>query len=172
MGKIECGENHYAEPHNCARKTGNIHNRKEEQKINHHEGHEEHEKNEGVIMEFEKLSNKVLGLIIEVHKNLGPGLLENTYKQCLAYELCSAGISFEMEVSLPVNYKSVNISCAYRIDLIIDDQLIIELKNVEKLLPVHEAQILTYMRLSKINIGLLINFNEKYLKNGIKRYVI
>jgi GxxExxY protein len=123
-------------------------------------------------MEFEELSNKVIGLIIEVHKNLGPGLLENTYKQCLAYELCSAGISFDMEVGLPVKYKSVNISCAYRIDLIIDKQLIIELKNVEKLLPVHEAQILTYMRLSNINIGLLINFNEKYLKNGIKRYVI
>ena len=123
-------------------------------------------------MEFETLSNKVLGLAIEVHKNIGPELLENTYKQCLAYELNHANIKFEMEVNLPVKYKSITISCAYRIDLLIEDELILELKNVEKLLPVHEAQILTYMKLCKIHIGLLINFNEKYLKNGIKRFVL
>jgi len=123
-------------------------------------------------MDFELLSNKVLGLAIEVHKNLGPGLLESTYKQCLAYELSQANVKFEIEVNLPVKYKSINISCTYRIDLLVEDELILELKNVEKLLPVHEAQILTYMKLGQIHIGLLINFNEKYLKNGIKRFVL
>jgi GxxExxY protein len=123
-------------------------------------------------MDFEILSNKVLGMAIEVHKNLGPGLLESTYKQCFAYELSQANVKFEIEVNLPVKYKSINISCAYRIDLLVECELILELKNVEKLLPVHEAQILTYMKLSQIHIGLLINFNEKYLKNGIKRFVI
>jgi len=123
-------------------------------------------------MEFEILSNKTLGLALEVHKNLGPGLLESTYKQCLAYELYQASINFEMEVNLPVKYKTVNISCAYRIDLLIENKIILELKNVEKLLPVHEAQLLTYMKLSQIHIGLLINFNEKYLRNGIKRFVL
>jgi GxxExxY protein len=123
-------------------------------------------------MEFEILSHKVLGTVIEVHKHLGSGLLESTYKQCLAHELYIAKLNFEMEVNLPVKYKTVNISCAYRIDMIIENELILELKNVEKQLPVHEAQILTYMRLSQINIGLLINFNERYLKNGIKRYVL
>jgi GxxExxY protein len=126
----------------------------------------------GFIMEFDLLSNKVLGSAIEVHKHLGPGLLESTYKQCLAHELYLADLKFELEVNLPIKYKTVNISCAFRIDMIIENQLILELKNVEKLMPVHEAQILTYMRLSQINIGLLINFNERYLKNGIKRYVL
>jgi GxxExxY protein len=126
----------------------------------------------GLNMEFDNLSNKIIGLIIEVHKQLGPGLLENTYKQCLAYELMNANIDFEMEVNLPIQYKSVNIACAFRIDMIIENQLILELKNVEKLLPVHEAQILTYMRLSNIKVGLLVNFREKYLRNGIKRYIL
>jgi GxxExxY protein len=123
-------------------------------------------------MEFDSLSHKVIGLLLEVHKQLGPGLLENTYKQCLAYELLREKIEFAMEVNLPIKYKSASISCAYRIDVIVENQLILELKNVEKLLPVHEAQILTYLRLSKISIGLLVNFNEKYLRDGIKRYVL
>jgi GxxExxY protein len=123
-------------------------------------------------MEFDILSNKVIGLALEVHKHLGPGLLENTYKQCLAYELSREGINFEIEVNLPVNYKMIHVSSAYRIDLIIERQMIVELKCVDKFHPVHEAQILTYMKLSNNKKGLLINFNEKLLKNGIKRYVL
>lgn len=123
-------------------------------------------------MEFDHLSHKVIGLAIEVHRELGPGLLENTYKQCLAYELSHANIEFKLEAELPVQYKNMRIPCGYRIDLLVKNRLIIELKCVDKIHPVHEAQILTYMKLSKIDIGLLINFNERILKNGIKRFVL
>lgn len=123
-------------------------------------------------MEFDELSNKVIGLAIEVHRELGPGLLENTYKQCLAYELSQAEINFQIEMELPVKYKNFLISCGYRIDLLIEKKLIIELKSVEKIIPVHEAQILTYMKLANIKICLLMNFNEKVLKDGIKRFVL
>ena len=136
-----------------------------------HEGYEENNKNENNV-KFDELSNKFIGLAIEVHKELGPGLLENTYKQCLAYELSHAKINFQVEAELPVQYKNLRISCGYRIDLLIENQLIIELKSVDKIHPIHEAQILTYMKLSKIGIGLLINFNEKKLKDGIKRFVL
>ncbi len=123
-------------------------------------------------MEFDDLSNKIIGLAIEVHRQLGPGLLENTYQRCLAYELSQAGINFQMEVSLPIKYKEINISCGYRIDLLIEDKIILELKSVKALLPIHEAQILTYMKLSNISTGLLMNFNELLLKDGIKRFVL
>ena len=123
-------------------------------------------------MEFDVLSNKVIGFAIEVHKELGPGLLENTYKQCLAYELGRANIPFLMEAELPVSYKDTRISCGYRIDLLVDNMLIIELKCVDKIHPVHEAQLLTYMKLSRVGIGLLINFNEKLLKRGVRRFVL
>lgn len=123
-------------------------------------------------MKFDELSNKVIGLALEVHKQLGPGLLETTYKQCLAYELSAAGIMFLLEAELPVIYKGTRIPCGYRIDLLIENKLILELKSVDSLQRVHEAQILTYMKLSNIGIGLLINFNEKYLKHGIKRFVL
>ena len=123
-------------------------------------------------MEFDELSNKVIGLAIEVHRELGPGLLENTYKQCLAYELSQARIKFQMEAELPVRYKTMRISCGYRIDLLIENKLIVELKSVDEIHPIHEAQLLTYMKLAKIKIGLLMNFNEKMLKEGIKRFVL
>jgi len=123
-------------------------------------------------MKFDELSNKIIGCAIEVHKQLGPGLLENTYKQCLGYELSQLGINFQIETELPVIYKNVKINCGYRIDILVENQIIIELKAVESLQPVHEAQILTYMKLSNISIGLLINFNQKYLKNGLKRFVL
>jgi GxxExxY protein len=99
-------------------------------------------------------------------------LLENTYKQCLAYELSHAGIKFLVEAELPVKYKNVRISCGYRIDLLIKNQLIVELKCVDKIHPIHEAQILTYMKLSNVKVGLLINFNVKTLNKGIKRFVL
>jgi len=123
-------------------------------------------------LKFDSLSNRVIGCALEVHKQLGPGLLENTYKQCIAYELSQVGVEFQIEVNLPVNYKKVHVSCGYRIDLLIEDKIILELKCVDKFLPIHEAQILTYMKLSGVKIGLLINFNAKYLRNGIKRFVI
>jgi len=123
-------------------------------------------------MEFDELSRSVIGCAIEVHRTLGPGLLESTYRQCLACELSQGQIPFQMEVSLPVRYKDILLDCGYRIDLVVGGTLIVETKCVETLLPIHQAQILTYMRLSKIPIGLLINFNVTKLQNGIKRFVL
>ncbi|WP_432746528.1 GxxExxY protein [Methylobacter sp. G7] len=123
-------------------------------------------------MKFAGLTNQVIGCAIEVHKTLGPGLLESTYEQCLAYEFHLAGLSFVRQKSLPVNYKGVVMECGYRLDLIIENKLIVELKSVDKLQGIHEAQILTYLRLSHLSVGLLINFNEVMLKNGIKRFVL
>lgn len=122
-------------------------------------------------MKFDSLSNIVLSCAIDVHKYLGPGLLESTYEHCLAFELTDKGIPFKRQYPFPVVYKDNKIECGYRIDLLLDDQLIVELKSVESLLPIHEAQILTYMKLSGIKTGLLINFNIKLLKNGIRRFV-
>lgn len=123
-------------------------------------------------MEFDELSRNVIGCAIEVHRNLGPGLLESTYRQCLACELSHAGIAFQMEVPLPVRYKDLLLDCGYRIDLLVRRDLIVEIKSVETLLPIHQAQILTYMRLAKVSLGLLINFNVTKLQNGIKRFVL
>ena len=132
--------------------------------------HEVHEGHEG--MEFDELSNKVIGCAIEVHRGLGPGLLESTYEQCLARELSLANISFEIQAPLPVVYKGLQLDCGYRIDLLVEKRLIIELKAVDRLLPIHEAQILTYMKLAEISLGLLINFNVRLLRDGIKRFVL
>jgi GxxExxY protein len=134
-----------------------------------HEGHEEKSKWELI---FDQLSNKVIGCAIEVHRELGPGLLESAYEQCLAAELSRSRIPFQVHVDLPVAYKGLRLDCGYRIDLLIDQQLIVELKTVEQLLNIHEAQILTYMKLAKVNVGLLINFNVPVLKKGIKRFLL
>ena len=123
-------------------------------------------------MEFDELSNKVIGCAIEVHRNLGPGLLESTYEQCLAHELKIEGMPFKLQYPLPVEYKGIKLDCGYRIDLLVANSLIVELKSVENVLPIHQAQLLTYMKLSGIKIGLLMNFNVKYMKNGIKRMVL
>ncbi|HYY12914.1 MAG TPA: GxxExxY protein [Chthoniobacterales bacterium] len=123
-------------------------------------------------MEFDELSRKVIGCAIEVHRNLGPGLLESTYRQCLACELSHAEIPFQMEVPLPVRYKEVLLDCGYRIDLLVSSELIVEIKCVEALLPIHQAQLLTYMRLSRVSLGLIIHFNVTKLQNGIKRFVL
>jgi len=123
-------------------------------------------------MEFDELSNKVIGCALEVHRNLGPGLLESTYEQCFAHELKIAGIQFKLQYPLPVEYKGINLDCGYRIDVFVGDTIIVELKSVDKILPIHQAQLLTYMKLASISIGLLINFNVKYLKDGIKRMVL
>ena len=123
-------------------------------------------------MEFDKLSHQVIGCSIEVHSQLGPGLLESTYEQCLAHELSSNGIDFELQAQLPVMYKDIRIDCGYRIDIIVENKLIVELKSVEHLTNIHEAQLLTYMKLAQVRTGLLINFNVTVLKNGIKRFVL
>ncbi|HEY8037479.1 MAG TPA: GxxExxY protein [Methylobacter sp.] len=123
-------------------------------------------------MEFDSLSRQVIGCAIEVHKVLGAGLLESTYEKCLEHEFHLAGLSYSVQQSLPVNYKGIELDCGYRLDLVVENKLIVELKSVEKLQKIHEAQILTYMKLTGLNVGLLINFNETLLKNGIKRFVL
>lgn len=123
-------------------------------------------------MEFDPLSNRVIGLAIEVHRHLGPGLLESAYEACLAHELHAAGIACERQKDLPVRYKGLELDCAYRIDLLVDGALVLELKSVERLLPIHEAQLLTYLKLTGVRTGLLINFNVPFLKDGLKRMVL
>ncbi len=122
--------------------------------------------------ERDPLTDLVIGLAIEVHRALGPGLLESAYQECLSYELKANGIAFGCQVALPVVYKSVKLDCGYRMDLVVGDRLVVELKTVEKILPIHEAQLLTYLRLSGIRTGLLLNFNTSVLKDGIKRMVL
>ena len=123
-------------------------------------------------MDFDPLSNQVIGFAIEVHRELGPGLLEATYEACLAHELRTHGIECATQVALPVEYKGTKLECGYRVDMLVQGELIVELKSVEALQRIHEAQLLTYMRLAKISTGLLINFNTKLLKDGIKRLVL
>ena len=123
-------------------------------------------------IEFDPLSNRVIGCAGEVHSALGPGLLESAYQQCLAHEFTTAGIPFELERPLPVAYKGIHLDCGYRLDFVIDQRLVLELKSVDALLPIHEAQLLTYLKLSGIHVGLLINFNTPHLRDGIKRMVL
>lgn len=120
----------------------------------------------------EQLTESLIGAAIEVHRQLGPGLLESAYEQCLCHEMHLRGITFRCQVELPVQYKGLGLDCGYRIDVIVEDSVIIELKSVEQILPVHQAQLLTYLRLSGKKIGLLINFNVPVLKDGIVRRVL
>ena len=117
------------------------------------------------------ITGEIIGSAIEVHKELGPGLLESAYEECLCRELSLRGVSFQRQVPLPVVYKGVRLDCGYRIDLVVDDKVVVELKTVDKLLPVHEAQLLTYLKLYHRQVGLLINFHVAVLKDGIKRMV-
>ena len=123
-------------------------------------------------MEFDALSHRVIGCALEVHRELGPGLLESAYQQCLEHELRTAGIVFRAQQTLPVVYKGLELDCGYRLDIVVDEQLIVEIKSVEQLLPIHDAQLMTYLKLSKLKIGLLINFSEVLLKDGIRRFVM
>jgi len=123
-------------------------------------------------MEFDDLSNRVIGCAIEVHRELGPGLLESTYEQCLAHELRRNGMPFQLQYPQPVKYKDIRLDCGYRIDILVENKLILELKSVEEIKGIHEAQLLTYMKLAGVKIGLLINFNNTKLKDGIKRFVL
>ena len=122
--------------------------------------------------ENDLLTQRIIGFAIEVHRQLGPGLLESAYEECLCFELKQDGIPFRRQVALPVVYKSVRLDCGYRIDILVQDKVILELKTVERLMPVHEAQMLTYMKLSGIHIGLLLNFNSAILKNGMRRLLL
>jgi GxxExxY protein len=115
------------------------------------------------------ITEKIIGCAIEVHRTLGPGLLESAYEACLCHELSALGLQFRQQQPLPVAYKSVTLDCGYRLDLVVEDTILVELKSVDKLLPLHEAQLMTYLRLTDLPVGLLINFNVLMLKQGIKR---
>jgi GxxExxY protein len=115
------------------------------------------------------LTAEVIGAAIEVHKALGPGLLESAYEECLCHELKLREIQFERQMDLPIEYKGTKLDCAYRMDIVTDEQLIVELKSCESLQPIHQAQLLTYLKLTGLKVGLLINFNVPVLRQGIKR---
>jgi GxxExxY protein len=115
------------------------------------------------------ITEHIIGAAIEVHRELGPGLLESTYEECLCHELTLRHLCFERQVHLPVRYKSVTLDCGYRLDLVVENLIVVELKTVEKLLPIHEAQLLTYLKLYRKRVGLLINFHVPVLKDGLRR---
>ena len=117
------------------------------------------------------LTDKIIGAAIEVHRHLGPGLLEAVYEECLCYELSQMGLKFQRQVHLPINYKGIKFESAYKMDLVVEDLIVIELKAIEDTLPIHAAQLLTYLKSSNKRVGLLINFNVPILRNGLKRIV-
>ena len=119
-----------------------------------------------------ELTERIIGCAIEVHRALGPGLLESAYEECLCYELAQQGLRFERQVALPVVYKSVALECGYRMDVVVENTVLLELKTVEHLLPVHDAQLLTYLKLSGLRIGLLLNFHTAVLRDGIRRRIL
>jgi GxxExxY protein len=139
-----------------------------------HEGLEERQAHEegGGKLDGDGVTNRVIGLAIKVHRTVGPGLLEQVYEDCLGFELARAGLRFERQVKLPLIYEGVRFDRAYRADFIVEKSVILEIKSIENILPVHEAQILTYLRLSHCHIGLLLNFNTKLLKNGLRRFIL
>jgi GxxExxY protein len=120
---------------------------------------------------LDQIAERTIGAAIEVHRALGPGLLESAYEACLAYELREKNIKFEQQKPLPIIYRSHKLECGYRLDLLIEDRVIVEIKAVESLLPIHQAQLLSYLKLSGCKLGLLINFNTRLLKEGIRRVV-
>ncbi|MBU0617751.1 MAG: GxxExxY protein [Planctomycetes bacterium] len=119
----------------------------------------------------DRITEGIIGSAIAVHRALGPGLLESAYEACLAYELAQHGLAFERQKGLPVVYHDVKLDCGYRIDLLVEELAVVEVKAVDKLIPIHEAQLLSYLKLSGYPVGLLINFNVKMLKEGIRRMV-
>lgn len=120
---------------------------------------------------LDNITEAIIGAAIQVHQVLGPGLLESAYSVCLAFELTDMGFKIEKEKPLPLIYKSISLDCAYRLDLLVEDRVVVEIKSVEQLLPIHQAQVLSYLKLSGCKVGLLINFNERLLKYGIKRII-
>jgi GxxExxY protein len=117
------------------------------------------------------LSGMILGAALKVHSGLGPGMLESAYETCLCHELSRRGIRFRRQVEVPIEYDGFHIDCGFRLDLLVDECVIVEVKAVERLLPIHECQLLTYLRASRLRLGLLLNFNVSHLRNGIRRLV-
>jgi GxxExxY protein len=138
---------------------------------NYTEKHGEVTENHGGEMIYEDLTKIIIGCAIDVHKELGPGLLESAYEECLAFDLTNRGLKIERQKPVPIKYKEIKLECGYRIDILVEDKIVLELKSVEAFNPVHEAQILTYLKFAEKKIGLLINFNVLRLKEGIKRYI-
>lgn len=124
------------------------------------------------MLVHEELTREIRGAAIEVHKEMGPGLLESAYEECLCRELSLRELSFQRQVPLPVTYKGVKLDCGYKLDLVVEDKVVLELKSVKAIEPIHEAQLLTYLRLSGKQVGLLMNFNTVLMKDGIKRMVL
>ncbi len=120
----------------------------------------------------EQLTEAIIGAAIEVHRELGPGLLESAYEECFCYELRLRSLNFQRQVELPVAYKGLKLDCGYRLDIVVENSVVLELKSIEQILPIHHAQLLTYLRLSEKKVGLLINFNVGVPKNGIVRRVL
>ncbi len=118
------------------------------------------------------ITEKVIGFAIEVHKQLGPGLLESAYEECLYYELSNAGLVVQKQLALPLVYKEIRLDAGYRIDLLVENKVIVEIKSIDAIADIHKAQLMTYMKLANIRIGLLMNFNVKLLKDGIVRWII
>ena len=121
--------------------------------------------------ELNRLSEAIIGAAIAVHRELGPGLLESAYEACLAFELIDRGLCVARQKELPIIYRSVRVDCGYRLDLLVEEMVIVELKAIDKLQPIHEAQLMSYLKLSGCHLGLLINFNVRVLKEGLKRIV-
>ena len=124
-----------------------------------------------MVKDLNKITEAIISSAIAVHRELGPGLLESAYEACLTFELIERGFLAERQKALPITYREVSLDCGYRIDLLVENQVIVELKTVESLAPIHEAQLLSYLKLSGCAVGLLINFNVRVLKNGIRRIV-
>lgn len=144
-----------------------------------HEDHEDHEevresRFEGIegLEHAERIAAQVIDAGLHVHQSLGPGLLESAYEQCLAHELAARGVAFQRQVSMPITYRGVRMDAGYRIDLLVDSCVIVEVKAAETFLPIHQAQLLTYLRLSGCRIGFLMNFNVKLFKSGLRRVVL
>lgn len=123
-------------------------------------------------MDINEISGNIIGAAIDVHRELGPGLLESAYEECLCYELALREIKFARQDAISVRYKGISLECGYRMDLLVENKIVVELKSIEKLMPIHEAQLLSYLKLSGCTVGLLINFNVLILKHGIKRKVL
>jgi GxxExxY protein len=124
------------------------------------------------IAELNRLTDKIIGAAIEVHRNLGPGLLESAYETCLAYELEQLWLTVERQKPLPLVYKDIRLDQGYRIDLLVEQKIVVELKVVEQIIPAHEAQVLSYLKFSGCELGLLLNFNTKLMKDGIRRFIL
>ena len=124
-----------------------------------------------IVMDINQLSSKIIGAAIQVHKALGPGLLESAYEECISHELSSQGLSIERQKPLAINYKGIKLDCGYRLDIVVENTIILELKSCEKIEPIHKAQLLTYLKLSGLNLGLILNYNVPVMRDGIVRLV-